>query len=255
MLFLVFSTFLYLMSFVFFLLKTFRKINSRNLPHFLLILAFLSYLIYVAVRFLQIGAFPVGDFHGTVALIGNILAGSFAIMLVFLRKKVEDFGFAIAFVGFLTTLLGLPSTKGGFADPLFILHIVSAAGSYAFIILGGTASLLRLFIERRLKGRNISSLFLPLSILKRMERVAVNLSFILLTLTLIFGSFWTKDFLGRHWINDPKLIFTLGLWLYYAVMVHLNIVRGIKPSRFSYLSITGLTVAIAGILWIRHSAV
>jgi ABC-type transport system involved in cytochrome c biogenesis permease subunit len=229
-------------------------VNSKSLPHALLTAAFVSYILYIALRFFQSGSFPVGDFHGTAALIGNFLAGTFTLMLLFLRRRIEDFGFAIAFVGFLTTLLGLPSTKEGFSDPLFILHILSAAGSYAFIILGGISSGLRLFIERKLKVKTVSSLSLPLRLLKKMERLSVNLSFIFLTLTLIFGSLWTRDFMGKHWINDPKLIFTLLLWFYYAIMVHLNIVKGIRPSRFSYMSITGLLIAMGGILWIRHSA-
>ncbi len=253
MVFLILSAFLYLTAFFSFTLKTFKKIGNERASKLLLVLALLSYLFYVIYRYVSTQVFPVGDFHGTAALIGNFLVAVFVVMLLILKKKVEDFGFAIAFVGFLTTMLGLPATKGGFADPLFISHLISAAGSYAFIIFGGITSALKLFIEKKLKGKHVSSLFLPLSVLRRIERVSVNLSFVFLTLTLVFGSLWTKNFLGKHWINDPKLIFTLLIWFYYAVMVHLNIVKGIKPSRFSYLSLLGLVLSIGGILWIRHT--
>ncbi len=255
MLFLGLSAFLYLLASVAFFLKTFKGVGKRPILQALTGSALASYIVYLLISYFRVGSFPVGDFHGTAALIGNFLMGVFLIMLTVLKRRVEDFGFLITFVGFLTTLLGLPATKSGFGHPLFILHLVSAAGSYAFIILGGITSFLKIFIEQRLKHKRVSSIFLPLNILKKTERVSVNLSFIFLTLTLIFGSLWTKDFLGRHWINDPKLIFTLVLWLYYAVMAHLNIVKGIKPSKFSYMTIAGLILSMGGILLIRHTAV
>lgn len=95
----------------------------------------------------------------------------------------------------------------------------------------------------------------PINLLRKMEKIFLNLGFIFLTMTLIFGSIWAKNFLGKHWVNDPKLILTLFLWVYYAVIIHLNLARGLKPSRFSLLSAIGLLLLLGSLLFIRHSIV
>jgi len=89
--------------------------------------------------------------------------------------------------------------------------------------------------------------------LRRAERLSINLAFLGFTFTLVFGSLWTRTQFGKHWIDDPKLITTLLLWLYYAVLSHLNLLKKLKPKRFSEGVILGAIFSLINLFFVRHN--
>jgi len=244
---------LYLTSAGMFFLRTFAGMNLRMFPTFGLLTAFLLYTVHFFQRYFSTGHFPIGDMYGMVSLVGNLLVIIFVIINLFYKRNIADFGLIVAFIGFLTTLVGLPAKELGYKNPFYVYHILSAAAAYASLILAGLSSAIKFLVEKKLKAKHIGGFMIPVNLLRKMERILLNVGFIFLTLTLIFGSLWAKDFLGRHWINDPKLILTLGLWLYYAILIHLNLVKGLRPFQLSFLSFLGFLFVIASIAFIRHS--
>ncbi len=253
MLFLILSVALYLVSSLLFFLKVFLGINLKSLPTAGLLVSFFLYSVYFFQRYLSTGHFPIGDVYGMVSLMGNLLVVIFVMVNLGLKRNIGDFGLIVAFIGFLTTLLGLPAKEIGYKNPFYVYHILCAAVAYASLTLAGASSLIKFLVEKKLRAKHIEGFMIPVNILRKMERILLNVGFIFLTLTLVFGSLWAKDFLGRHWINDPKLILTLGLWMYYALLVHLNLVRGLKPAQVSLLSIAGFIFVLASFVFIRHS--
>lgn len=253
MIFLLLSVLIYLLSCALFALRTFFGVNLKGVPMLSLLLALLMYTVHFLKVYISTGHFPVGDVYGMVSLVGNSLILMFIVLDIVSKKNVADFGLIVAFIGFLTTLVGLPAHKVGYKNPFYVYHILSAAVAYASLILAGLFSVVKFLVERKLRSKHIEGFMIPVNLLRRMERVLLNAGFIFLTLTLIFGSIWAKDFLGRHWINDPKLILTLIIWVYYAFLIHLNLLRGLKPSRLSLLSFLGLLMVLGSIALIRHS--
>ncbi len=251
--FLLLAVVLYLLSAATFAVGTFRRVNLRNIPSVMLLLGFFSYAIYFGYRYASTGHFPIGDMYGMVSLIGNLLVLLFTFMTLCFRRDVVDFGMIVAFIGFLTTLIGIPAKEVGYKNPFYVYHILSAAVAYASLILGGLASLIKLLVEKKLRTKHIEGFMIPVNMLRKIERGFLNVGFLALTFTLIFGSLWAKSFLGKHWINDPKLILTLILWVYYALLTHLNLVKGIRPSRLSFLSFLGFVMVVVSIALIRHS--
>ncbi|HIC96822.1 MAG TPA: cytochrome C biogenesis protein [Aquificaceae bacterium] len=250
---LLLSVIFYIVSSLLFALRTFLWLELRYLPSGMLVLALFLYLIHFFTVYTTMGRFPVGDMYGMVSLTGNFLTLLFLTLDKVLKKSVADFGFMIALIGFLTTLLGLPAEKVGYKNPFYVYHILSAGVAYASLILGGASSGVKFLVERKLKSKHIEGFMVPVNLLRKMEKILLNVGFIFLTLTLIFGSLWAKSFLGKHWINDYKLTLTLGLWVYYAIVIHINLVKGIKPTRFSLLSLLGLIMTLGSMAFIRHS--
>ena len=253
MLFLVSSVILYILSTLLFFIKVFIGLNLRSLPTLCLLLAFFLYSVFFFQRYLSTGHFPIGDIYGMVSLVGNLLVVVFALVNLGLSRNIGDFGFIVSFIGFLTTLLGLPAKEVGYKNPFYVYHILSAGVSYASLILAGLTSFIKFFVEKKLRAKHIGGFMVPVNLLRKMERILLNTGFIFLTLTLVFGSLWAKDYLGRHWINDPKLILTLGIWLYYAILVHLNLLRGLKPAQLSFLSLVGFALVVGSLAFIRHT--
>ena len=253
MLFLLLSVVIYLLSGALFAIRTFFGVNLRNIPMIGLLVAFSLYLAHFFTVYASTGHFPVGDVHGMVSLMGNSLILMFIVLDLVFKKNVADFGLIVSFIGFLTTLVGLPAHKVGYKNPFYVYHILSAAVAYASLILAGISSAVKFLVEKKLKSKHIEGFMVPVNLLRKMERVLLNVGFIFLTLTLIFGSIWAKNFLGKHWINDPKLILTLVIWVYYAFLIHLNLAKGLKPSRLSLLSFLGLLMVLGSIILIRHT--
>ncbi len=243
----------YLISGGFFFLRTFLGIGWSFAGYISMGIALSLYLYNFISVYIQMGRFPVGDPYGMASLMGNLLVLIYLIVSILMRKNLADFGFLVAFLGFLTTLAGIPAKKLGYPNPFYVYHILSAGVAYASLILAGISSAVKFIVERKLKAKHIEGFMMPVNLLRKLERLLINLGFIFLTLTLIFGSIWAKAHLGTHWINDPKLFLTLMLWIYYAGIIHLNLLRGLKPAQLSAMSLLGFILSVGSLLFIRHS--
>ncbi len=248
---LIISLIAYFMAFVLFLLRNLFQRKVRILPYFFLTSGFVFYLITLFERFAEAKTFPIGDIYGMLSIIGNFSVLVFLILSR--RSEFELFGSVVSFAAFLTTLLLIPSKEVGFKNPLYILHIISAGVAYTSLLFAGLVSLFKLFFEKKLKEKHIPTEFIPLKILKRLEKIFVLLAFLGLTLTLIFGSVWAKVFLGTHWINDYKLLITLMLWIYYTFLTHVYVLKLFKPHQISYLIVLGSVIGLVGLILFRHS--
>ncbi len=240
----------YFLAFVSSLVSYFTN-AVRKLTSLLLLSALILYMLYVSILSFKVRGFPFADIYGFYSLLGNAML-SLLITLSIRYDYLWKFSAFFAIFGILSTLLAMPAEPSPYKSPLYSLHITSALASYAFAFFGGFSSILKLVLETRLKHKNITGFFMPLSFLRALERLSINLSFVFFTLTLIFGSFWSRSFFGKHWVSDPKLIFVLYLWTYYAVVVHLNLLKRIKPKTLSYAIILGMIFTVLNILLVRH---
>lgn len=104
---------------------------------------------------------------------------------------------------FLTGSLLLPaeikSIPSIIRTPLFIVHVGSALLSYAIFL---SCSILVLF-DAKAKIMN-----------------AFKWGFLLFTISLLAGSIWAFLAWGEIFMIDPKSIFSLGLWLFSAFVLH-----------------------------------
>ncbi len=247
------SSIAYLVSFILFLFTSIKGYNFRRPAIVSTIIGFSLYISYLIYLYIRIGEFPVGDHYGTIALIGNTIVFIYLFLYLALKRELSDFGFAITFTALFCNILGIPAKSSQYNDPLYTLHIISATVAYSFIFIGGIFSFIRLIIERQLKQKKIGKFHTPVSLLRNMEKLSVNSAFVALTLTIIFGSFWAREFFGRHWIDDFKLIITMMLWFYYAFLVHPYSRRSLGPYKYSLLTLVGTVGSLINLIFIRHS--
>ncbi len=247
---LLLSAILYIVSFFFSILFYYFNV-SRYIPQFTLFTAVSIYFIGVFVKAVITQSFPFADVYGFYSLLGNLII-LFLTAFSVVNTQVSRFYAFLSFSGFLLTLLAMPSEPSPYRNVLFALHVIFAAIGYTGVFLGSLSSFLKMTLESKLKSKNVYGFFLPISTLASSERILINLAFIMLTLTLIFGSLWARNFLGKHWVNDPKLISTLLIWVYYAIVVHLNLLNTLKPKRVSQLSVIGGFFTLLNLAFIRH---
>lgn len=104
--------------------------------------------------------------------------------------------------------------------------------------------LLRLILRKR-----IGAVLQPLTKNVNLELIdeityrAVLIGFPVFTLgALIFGPIWAQIAWTRFWGWDPKEVWALITWLFYAAFLHLRLSRGWQGERSAWLSVIGFAI-------------
>lgn len=74
---------------------------------------------------------------------------------------------------------------------------------------------------------------------------AVAIGFPLFTMgALIFGMIWASRAWGRYWGWDPKEVWSLITWLFYALYLHTRLVMGWKGKKSAIIAVLGFLSAL-----------
>ncbi|ADC89183.1 cytochrome c assembly protein [Thermocrinis albus DSM 14484] len=225
---------------------------QRRLGIFLLTLSVTLYLLYFIRLFYTLKSFPYANLYGVLSVAGNVTVAVFLLMSIKFRD-IARFPYLMGVVGFMSTLLTYPAEQSPYRSLLYSLHVMTAVISYVSAVIGGTLAATRLLLEWELKRKKSPSLFMPLDLLRSSEKISVNITFVMLTFTMVLGSLWTRSYFGRHWIDDPKLVASLALWFYYALLSHMNLLKKISPKRFSIGLLIGTLLMMMNLFLVRHA--
>ncbi|MFN3598288.1 MAG: cytochrome c biogenesis protein CcsA [Aquificaceae bacterium] len=239
------------MAFIFSLISHFSS-SFKKLAFAFLVFGIALYSFHIVNLVITLKGFPFADPYGFYSLLGNGMITLLAILSL-KQAQLQSFFAFFSLLGILSTVLAMPAEPSPYRNPLYSLHITFALFSYVFSLMGGLFSGVKFLVESKLKHKSLEGFFLPLSLLRFGERFSINLSFLFFTLTLIFGSLWSRSFFGTHWIKDPKLIYVFFLWLYYALLVHMNLLKRIKPKTLSYGILMGAFLSLIGLFFVRHA--
>ncbi|WP_027964497.1 c-type cytochrome biogenesis protein CcsB [Halalkalibacillus halophilus] len=81
---------------------------------------------------------------------------------------------------------------------------------------------------------------------------AIAIGFPLFTLGgLIFAAIWAQQAWGRFWGWDPKEVWALVTWLFYAVFLHLRLTRGWHGKKSAWLAVIGFSLIMFNLIVIN----
>jgi len=108
-------------------------------------------------------------------------------------------------------------------------------------VLAFAVGVLYLLVRDRLKKKDFSALGrLPsLETLDRVQFRAMLYGFVFLTLGIGVGGAWAAASLDRPWALDPKVWFTVVIWLWYAVALQVRLIAGWRGRWSALFSIIG----------------
>ncbi|MFJ7826211.1 c-type cytochrome biogenesis protein CcsB [Psychrobacillus sp. NPDC096623] len=124
--------------------------------------------------------------------------------------------------------------------------------SVVWSILFGTVIylLLRLILRKR-----ISTLLQPLTkksnsqLMDEIGYRAVLIGFPVFTLgALIFAMIWAHEAWSRFWGWDPKEVWALITWLFYAVFLHLRLTKGWHGKKSAWLAVIGFIIIMFNLI-------
>ncbi|MFO7570846.1 MAG: cytochrome c biogenesis protein CcsA [Smithellaceae bacterium] len=122
---------------------------------------------------------------------------------------------------------------------LTALHLVLAIAGEALFVLACAAGAMFLIQNRLLKHKKpgrMGQLLPSLNDLDRINHLGLLWGFPLLTLGMIAGTVYAAFVWDSVWASDPKVIWTLLVWIVYGVLLHQRLAIGWKGSRMAALS-------------------
>jgi ABC-type transport system involved in cytochrome c biogenesis permease subunit len=123
------------------------------------------------------------------------------------------------------------------------IHVLTAAVGYGACAVGAGLALMQLFLPaEEVIERNV-------------ERV-IGWGFPWLTLGLLTGAIWAQDAWGRYWGWDPKETWTLVIWLWYLLLLHIRGLPHWRGKRMAWLALAGFGIilfALAGLPWLLRT--
>jgi ABC-type transport system involved in cytochrome c biogenesis permease subunit len=102
------------------------------------------------------------------------------------------------------------------------VHAALTLLAYGAFGLGSVAGLMFLIQERDLKRHRLRAVFSRLPSMQRLEAVTERLlwaGFLLLTVGLCLGSVWLHKQKGVYFTSDPKILWSLVVWLAYLCLL------------------------------------
>lgn len=139
-------------------------------------------------------------------------------------------------------------TEGAFSSGIEMHALVNAPRLNTVIWSVGVGALIYLLI-RLISRRRVAALFQPLvrkanlDMLDEIGYRSVLIGFPVFTLGgLVFAMIWAQIAWTRFWGWDPKEVWALITWLFYAAFLHLRLSRGWEGNRSAWLAVIGFAI-------------
>lgn len=135
-------------------------------------------------------------------------------------------------------------------------HLIGIYLSYIIFFVASLAAAAYLIQDNLLKNKRTVAIFnrLPdLSLLDKLNYRSISLGFPLLTISIISGFIWAKNIYGWYWVNyNSRQIYSLILWLIYAVILHVRLSERLRGKKVALLSLFAFYIIILSLLGACH---
>lgn len=175
--------------------------------------------------------------------------------VIFLNYLLLEFFFNLRVVGvfilpvqftFLVYAAVLPKAGGPGvftpADYWVAIHAAIALGGYAVFALAFVAALMYLLMERHLRRKDFDAMYRQLPSLETLDGLTFRLvvfGFPLLSLAIVTAAIWAGAVWGVPWFREPKSLWTILIWLVYAVYLLARALAGWRGRKAAYLVVAG----------------
>jgi cytochrome c-type biogenesis protein CcsB len=229
-----------------------RKVHVAKIATWVLFAAFCVQGLSIALRYLRLGHTPVIGWHDSLSFFVLAMTGMY---LAFqLKTKTRVLGVFVSPVATVLMVMASVRLAGDVTLPvilqggLVVTHAVLSISGEALFALACCAGAMYLIQDGFIRHRRVtavSRLLPPLQDLDRISHLSLLWGFPLLTLGTIAGALWARTVWGSHWNWDPKQVWTLMAWIFYAFVLHQRLAIGWSGRKAALLSIGALAVLLA----------
>jgi cytochrome c-type biogenesis protein CcsB len=217
----------------------------------ILVAGFLFQTVFFVYGYYQLGTAPVLDLRSALSFFAWTLVGVYLIAQA--RFKLRVLGsFVAPMAAFLMIISSAMPWAAEPVKPLFksiwlTIHVGTVFTGDALLAIAFLAAIMYLIQERQIKQKRLGSMYSRLPSLATLDAINYNsivYGFPLLTIGMITGSIYAQVALGRYWQWDPKEVWSLISWLFYAALLHQRLAVGWQGRRAAIMSIVCFAVLI-----------
>lgn len=134
-----------------------------------------------------------------------------------------------------------------FQNLYFNVHIIAIILSYIAFSVASVAAALYLIQDNFLKNKQAGMMFdrLPnLFFLDKLNYGAIGSGFPMLTVAIVSGLIWANHIRGVSWSYSPREIYSIALWLIYALILHVRLSAKLRGRKVAQLSLFAFCIII-----------
>jgi cytochrome c-type biogenesis protein CcsB len=217
----------------------------------LLVAGFACLTLQIAYQYYSLGVAPVLTFKSSLSFFAWTILGAYLVFHLKFRLMVLGSFIAPLVACLLIISTAIPSAEVT-VRPIFrslwlTMHVGAAFVGNGMFALTFMAGIMYLIQERQIKRKKIGSLYARLPSLATLDSVnhySLIWGFSFLTLGMVTGAIYAQYALGSYWQWDPKEVWSLITWLFYAALLHERLAVGWRGRRAALMAIIGFAVLI-----------
>ena len=131
----------------------------------------------------------------------------------------------------------------------FTAHILISIAAYALLAIASVQALLYVYQERQIKNRANPTMLKAMPPLQTMEVLLFRLvgaGFVLLTLTLLSGAFFSQQIFGYPFTFKHHTVLAIMGWLVFAILLYKRVRHGLRGSQAVAWTIGGFLLIQLG---------
>lgn len=209
-----------------------------------LLAGFICLTLFFAQQYYSLGVAPVLNMKSAISFFSWSIIGAYLILQLKFRLMVLG-SFVAPFAAFLMLISSTIPGAEMVVKPMYqsmwlTVHIGTMfIGNGMFAVTFLTA-IMYLVQERQIKRKKLGSIHSRLPSLQTLDSInyhSLLCGFPLLTIGLITGFIYAQYALKSYWRGDPKEIWSIITWLFYAALIHERVAVGWRGRRAAIMSI------------------
>ena len=139
-----------------------------------------------------------------------------------------------------TRNMGIHDLMPALRSPWFFVHAGTGVVAYAAFAVAAVAGIKYLYMLKKNEEED-SKIMLQID---KMSYRCIVFGMLFFTVTIISGSMWAADAWSRFWFWDPKELWSLITWIFYAIYLHQRLRKNWRGRRCAILAIVGVGLVL-----------
>ena len=219
--------------------------------YWILVAGFVCHTIFLGYRYYSLGTAPVLDLKSALGFFSWSIIFVYLIFQIKFRLMVLG-SFVAPLAAFLMIISSAMPWVEGPVKPVFkslwlTVHVGTVFIGNGLFAIAFLAAIMYLIQEHQIKNKRLGSVYTRLPSLATLDSInyySLIYGFPFLTLGMITGSIYAQYTLGKYWQWDPKEVWSLITWLFYAALLHERLVVGWRGRRAALMSIICFCILI-----------
>lgn len=217
----------------------------------ILLAGFICHTLFLGHQYYILGTAPVLSLKSALSFFSWTIIGAYLIFQLRFRLMVLG-SFIAPLAAFLmiisSTIPGMEVVvKPIYRSMWLTVHVGTIFMGNGMFAVTFVAAIMYLIQEHQIKRKRLGSFYSRLPSLETLDLInyyALMYGFPLLTIGMITGSIYAQSALGSYWRWDPKEVWSLITWLFYAALLHERLAVGWRGRRAAVMSIICFLILI-----------